>query len=134
MIHVHVGRARNIRNVAAGGLNTIGVFVFLRQQQITSGYAVRSIRSPKMRRGAQQLRTSAFRLSEMAFNTIIAKLVGNDLILCPITSQFIRGRYTVSIDDIDFETESLKRRSNVRSKRIFQICRNISGCTECWSE
>jgi hypothetical protein len=45
MIHVHVGQARNIRNVAAGGLNKIGAFVSFRQQQITSGYAVRSLRS-----------------------------------------------------------------------------------------
>ena len=50
---------------------------------------------------------------------VIAELDGNDLILCQITSQSIRDRYAVSIDENDFETGTLRRRSNVRPNRIF---------------
>jgi len=50
---------------------------------------------------------------------VIAKLEGDDLILCQITSQAIRDNYAISIDDKDFETGSLKQSSNVRPNRIF---------------
>jgi mRNA interferase MazF len=50
---------------------------------------------------------------------IISKLEGDDLILCQITSQFIKDNYTISLSDIDFETGSLKQISNVRPNRIF---------------
>jgi len=50
---------------------------------------------------------------------VIAELEGDDLILCQITSQFIRDRYAVSIDESDFETGTLMRKSNIRPNRIF---------------
>ena len=56
---------------------------------------------------------------------VIAELEGNDLILCQITSQSIRDRYAVSIDEDDFETGTLRRRSNVRPNRIFTADRHI---------
>ena len=56
---------------------------------------------------------------------VIAELEGNDLILCQITSQPIRDRYAVSIDENDFETGTLRRRSNVRPNRIFTADRHI---------
>lgn len=56
---------------------------------------------------------------------VIAELKGNDLILCQITSQSIRDRYAVSIDENDFETGTLRRRSNVRPNRIFTADRHI---------
>ncbi|HID19466.1 MAG TPA: type II toxin-antitoxin system PemK/MazF family toxin [Methanophagales archaeon] len=56
---------------------------------------------------------------------IIAVLEGNDLILCQITSQSIRDRYAVSIDDDEFETGTLRQRSNVRPNRIFTADRHI---------
>ena len=56
---------------------------------------------------------------------VIAELEGDDLILCQITSQSIRDRYAVSIDESDFETGTLRRRSNVRSNRIFTADRHI---------
>jgi len=56
---------------------------------------------------------------------IIAELEGNDLILCQITSQSIRDRYAVSIDDDEFETGTLRQRSNVRPNRIFTADRHI---------
>lgn len=45
---------------------------------------------------------------------VIAELEGDDLILCQITSQHIRDRYAVSIDENDFETGTLRQRSNIR--------------------
>lgn len=56
---------------------------------------------------------------------VIAELEGDDLILCQITSQRIRDRYAVSIDDNDFETEALRQKSNVRPNRIFTADRHI---------
>ena len=56
---------------------------------------------------------------------IIAELEGNDLILCQITSQSIRDRYAVSIDDGEFETGALRQRSNARPNRIFTADRHI---------
>ena len=56
---------------------------------------------------------------------VIAKLEGDDLILCQITSQSIRDRYAVSIDESDFETGTLMRKSNVRPNRIFTADRRI---------
>jgi mRNA interferase MazF len=56
---------------------------------------------------------------------IIAELEGDDVILCQITSQRIKDRYVVSIDEDDFETGTLKQRSNVRPNRIFTADRNI---------
>ncbi len=49
---------------------------------------------------------------------VVAELEGDDLILCQITSQRIRDKYAVSIEDNDFGTGSLKQKSNVRPDRI----------------
>lgn len=56
---------------------------------------------------------------------VIAELEGNDLILCQITSQSIRDKYAVSLDEDDFDTGTLRRRSNVRPNRIFTSDRHI---------
>lgn len=56
---------------------------------------------------------------------VIAELEGDDLILCQITSQRIRDRYAVSIEENDFETGTLKQKSNVRPNRIFTADRHI---------
>ena len=50
---------------------------------------------------------------------MLAVLDGDDVILCQITSQASQDRYTVPISDVDFDTGSLKRPSNVRPSRIF---------------
>ncbi len=50
---------------------------------------------------------------------IIAGLEGDDLMLCQITSQSIRDRYAVSVDESDFEIGTLRQKSNVRPNRIF---------------
>lgn len=50
---------------------------------------------------------------------VIAELEGNDLILCQITSQQIRDRYAILIEDSDFESGTLRQKSNARPNRIF---------------
>jgi mRNA interferase MazF len=49
---------------------------------------------------------------------VISALEGDDLILCQITSQYIRDNYAVSLTDKDFQTGSLKQPSNVRPNRL----------------
>ncbi len=56
---------------------------------------------------------------------VIAELEGDDIILCQITSQQIRDRYAVPIEDNDFETGALNQKSNVRPNRIFTADRHI---------
>ena len=56
---------------------------------------------------------------------IIAVLEGNDYIFCQITSKDIRDKYSVPIEDSDFDDGSLKQNSNVRPNRIFTADKNI---------
>ncbi|MCW3130632.1 MAG: type II toxin-antitoxin system PemK/MazF family toxin [Methanophagales archaeon] len=56
---------------------------------------------------------------------VIAELEGDDLILCQITSQQIRDRYAILIDDNAFEEGTLRQRSNVRPNRIFTADNHI---------
>jgi len=50
---------------------------------------------------------------------VITPLEGNDNILCQITSKNISDNYAISIDDVDFESGSLKQASNIRPNRLF---------------
>lgn len=50
---------------------------------------------------------------------IITALDGDDLILCQITSQTIKDKYAIVVNDNDFETGGLKQPSNIRPNRIF---------------
>ncbi len=50
---------------------------------------------------------------------VISALEGDDAILCQITSKAIKDKYSIALDDIDFEAGSLKQSSNVRPNRIF---------------
>jgi len=50
---------------------------------------------------------------------VITSLDGDDLILCQTTSQTIKDNYSLSLDDKDFKTGSLKQTSNLRPNRIF---------------
>jgi len=56
---------------------------------------------------------------------VISTLEGDDLILCQITSQSIRDRYSIPLVDQNFKTGSLKQPSNVRPNRIFTADRHI---------
>lgn len=50
---------------------------------------------------------------------VVTDLSGDDLILCQITSQTISDKYAISLTDGDFQSGSLKRRSNIRPNRLF---------------
>ena len=56
---------------------------------------------------------------------VLADLVGDDIILCQITSQFNRDPYTIKLHNEDFETGSLKKDSNIRPNRIFTANKKI---------
>jgi len=56
---------------------------------------------------------------------IIAVLEGDDVILCQITSQAIKDRYAIPINDDDFDTGSLRQPSNVRPNRLFTVDSHI---------
>ncbi len=50
---------------------------------------------------------------------VVADLEGDDIILCQIASKEINDKYSVIIKESDFETDTLKQRSNARPNRIF---------------
>lgn len=56
---------------------------------------------------------------------VLADLVGDDIILCQITSQFNRDPYAIKLHNEDFETGSLKKDSNIRPNRIFTADKKI---------
>ena len=56
---------------------------------------------------------------------VVAELKGNDLILCQITSQHVKDDYSILLDDKDFVSGSLKKKSNIRPNRIFTADRHI---------
>lgn len=62
---------------------------------------------------------------------VIATPVGDDVILCQITSRRILDRYAFAIQDADFLSGSLHQESNVRPNRIFtadmHIIRHTAG-------
>jgi mRNA interferase MazF len=50
---------------------------------------------------------------------VVSPLEGDDLILCQITSRATGDRYSVPLDERDFETGSLRQSSNIRPNRLF---------------
>lgn len=56
---------------------------------------------------------------------VIAELGGDDLILCQITSQQIGDAYALSVQETDFESGTLRQKSNIRANRIFTADRQI---------
>jgi len=50
---------------------------------------------------------------------VLASLDGDDLILCMITSQSVRDRYALQLDDRDFVSGGLPVSSNIRPSRLF---------------
>ncbi|MBY9004880.1 MAG: type II toxin-antitoxin system PemK/MazF family toxin [Candidatus Lokiarchaeota archaeon] len=56
---------------------------------------------------------------------VVTDLIGDDLILCQITSQNISDTHAISLTDGDFQSGSLKRKSNIRPNRIFTADANI---------
>ena len=56
---------------------------------------------------------------------VITSLIGDDFILCQITSQLAKDSYAVAISEDDFQEGSLKKSSNVRPNRLFTADQHI---------
>ncbi len=50
---------------------------------------------------------------------VIAALEGDDVILCQITSKAVSDKYSIRLEDGDFESGNLNQSSNIRPNRIF---------------
>jgi len=50
---------------------------------------------------------------------VLAKLDGDDLVLCQITSQATRDRYSISLEAEDFSEGRLSQSSSIRPNRLF---------------
>ncbi len=63
---------------------------------------------------------------------VIAELKGDDVILCLITSQWVKDEYAILIDENDFAQGSLRKKSHIRPNRIFTADSSIilysAGC------
>lgn len=56
---------------------------------------------------------------------VLAKLDGDDLVLCQITSQATRDSYSVGLDAKDFSVGQLSQSSSIRPNRLFTADRAI---------
>lgn len=50
---------------------------------------------------------------------VLADLRGEDIILCQVTSQFIKDDYAIRLNNSDFIKGSLNKPSNIRPNRLF---------------
>ncbi len=50
---------------------------------------------------------------------VLADLKGDDIILCQITSRFVKDNYSVVLESIHFLKGSLNKISNIRPNRLF---------------
>ncbi len=50
---------------------------------------------------------------------VIAPLEADDVILCQITGKSLGDKYSISLEDSDFQSGSLKQASNIRPNRLF---------------
>ena len=56
---------------------------------------------------------------------IMAKLKGDDVILCQITSKNVNDNYSINLKESDFLNGSLQIESNIRPNKIFTADENI---------
>lgn len=56
---------------------------------------------------------------------VLADLKGDDIILCQITSQFVKDNYAIALDNSDFKKGSLNKPSNIRPNRLFTAEKSI---------
>jgi len=56
---------------------------------------------------------------------VMAALKGEDIILCQITSQFVKDNYAITLDSSDFKIGSLNKPSNIRPNRLFTADKSI---------
>lgn len=56
---------------------------------------------------------------------VLASLIGDDVILCQITSQETKDRYSIQLGKNDFNQGGLSIESNIRPNRLFTADKNI---------
>ena len=56
---------------------------------------------------------------------VLASLKGDDVILCQITSQYVKDSYALPLDNEGFSSGSLHKPSNVRPNRLFTAEKSI---------
>jgi mRNA interferase MazF len=56
---------------------------------------------------------------------VVAKLNGQDVILCQITSQASHDNYSIALSTNDFSQGNLNRASNIRPNRLFTADQRI---------
>jgi len=56
---------------------------------------------------------------------VLADLKGDDIILCQITSQFVKDSYAITLNNNDFTKGSLHKPSNIRPNRLFTAEKSI---------
>ncbi len=56
---------------------------------------------------------------------VLADLRGEDIILCQITSQFVKDDYALALNNSDFVKSSLNKPSNIRPNRLFTAEKSI---------
>jgi mRNA interferase MazF len=56
---------------------------------------------------------------------VLADLKGDDIILCQITSQFVKDNYAIALASSDFIKGSLNKLSNIRPNRLFTAEKSI---------
>lgn len=56
---------------------------------------------------------------------VVSELTGDDVILCQITSQTIKDKYSIPLSKNDFVIGNLSVKSNIRPNRIFTADKNI---------
>jgi mRNA interferase MazF len=56
---------------------------------------------------------------------VLADLKGDDIILCQVTSQFVKDNYAIALDSSDFTKGSLNKPSNIRPNRLFTAEKSI---------
>ena len=56
---------------------------------------------------------------------VLADLNGDDIILCQVTSRFVKDDYAIGLDNSDFTKGSLNKPSNIRPNRLFTAEKSI---------
>lgn len=56
---------------------------------------------------------------------VLTCLLGDDLILCQITSKDTRDNYSIQLSENEFKAGSLKQESNVRPNKIFTADKSL---------
>src|SRR3989344_1910638 len=56
---------------------------------------------------------------------VVANLLGDDIILCQITSKTVRDTYSIKLSKNEFKQGTLQQESNVRPNKIFTADKSI---------